>query len=241
MNLVIDIGNTNAKYAVFKGGELINASVFSDRSIEQLKHYISQYSQIKAAIFCSVSGNDKTIADFLRQQYKCFIEFTNQTAIPLKIYYKTLETLGSDRLAAAIGAVNLFPEKNILVVNMGSCITYEIITEKGEYMGGKISPGAQMRLKALHQFTAKLPLLELTAIDNEVGQSTSESILSGVIKGIIYEIEGTIDTISKSYDKLQIVVSGGDAGFFAKAIKKPIFVEPFLVLKGLNAVLNKAS
>jgi type III pantothenate kinase len=181
---------------------------------------------------------DAEMIPFLKNTYTSFKEFTSQTATPLTINYKTPETLGPDRLAASIGATILFPNKNVLVVNMGTCITYDITTAKKEYMGGKISPGAQMRLKALHTFTAKLPLVELTSFNNNIGQSTNDSILAGVFNGVLYEIEGTIDALSKRYSNLQTLLSGGDAPLFVKAIKKPIFTEPFLVLKGLNEVIT---
>lgn len=238
MNLVIDIGNTNAKYAVFNGRELVNASVFSNPSLEELKQYCAQYPYVSSAIYCSVAKQNAAFTEFLERQYKCFIEFTTEKAVPLTIKYKTLETLGPDRLAASIGAMQLVPNTNLLVVNMGSCITYEVITSQKEYVGGKISPGAQMRLKALHHFTAKLPLVELTSFNNDIGQSTNDSIAAGIFKGIVYEIEGTIDQLSQRYAHLQTILTGGDAALFVKAIKKPIFTEPFLVLKGLNEVLN---
>ncbi len=238
MNLVIDIGNTTAKYAVFENNEMVDVSVFSNTDIKELQNYISQYPKLSKAIFCSVTNTNDAILKLLESRFQNIIEFTPQTEIPLKITYQTPETLGPDRLAAAIGAAHLFPNKNILVVSMGTCITYEIITQEGEYLGGKISPGAQMRLKALNTFTAKLPLVELRSFNNEYGQSTSDSILAGVISGIAYEIEGTIDALSQRYANLQTILSGGDSAFFVKAIKKPIFTDPFLVLKGLNLVLN---
>lgn len=238
MNLVIDIGNTTAKYAVFENNEIIDVSVFSSTDIIELQNYIAQYPHLSKAIFCSVTNHNDAILQLLKSRFQNFLEFNTQTKISLKVNYQTPETLGSDRIAAAIGAAHLYPNKNILVVSMGTCITYEIVTQEKEYVGGKISPGAQMRLKSLHTFTAKLPLIELISFNNEFGQSTSESILAGIVNGITYEIEGTIEALSLRYENLQTILTGGDASFFVKAIKKPIFTDPFLVLKGLNIVLN---
>jgi type III pantothenate kinase len=237
MNLAIDIGNTTAKYAVFEKEKLINASVFTDHYLGRLQKYLSEYPSVSSVIYCNVSSHDQAMLEYLRQ-YKDFIEFSAQTRMPIKIDYATPGSPGPDRLAAAIGAAQLFPCKNVLVINMGTCITFELITSKKEYKGGKISPGAQMRLKALHHFTAKLPLVSLGFYNHAVGESTNDSILAGVFNGIVYEISGTIDELNKHYEDLQTIMTGGDSPLFVKAIKKTIFTEPFLVLKGLNSVLN---
>ncbi|HCY00229.1 MAG TPA: pantothenate kinase, partial [Bacteroidales bacterium] len=166
------------------------------------------------------------------------LHFSSEVSIPLKNRYKTPATLGTDRLALAVAASSIYPNSNLLIIDSGSAITYDIVTEHGEYIGGAISPGIEMRFKALNAYTVKLPLL---AIDNNfplIGTTTKESMLSGVLNGALNEVDGYIQDVSKDYSTLKVVFTGGNANFFDKKLKNTIFVHPNLLIFGLNRILN---
>ena len=165
--------------------------------------------------------------------------FTGKTPTPVKNLYKSANTLGSDRLASAVGGNFLFPNKNVLVIDAGTCIKYNFINNKNEYIGGAISPGLQMRFKALHTFTARLPLLDIDEnYDAIIGTTTNESILSGVEMGAVAEMQSFVDQYKQQYSDVVCLLTGGDANFFEKRLKKPIFADQFLILKGLNIILE---
>lgn len=235
MNLVIDFGNTRVKAALFKGHELIEAKVYN--SADELAEDKAFFSAANRCIIGSVLNSDKRIPEALNA-IKNILFFTSEIKIPLKNSYKTVATLGSDRLAAAIGAYSLYPMKNSLVIDAGTCLKFNFTAANGEYLGGAISPGLQVRFKALKHFTDKLPLVEMNYdFDKIIGQTTEESILSGVVNGILQETEGVINEYKKMYPDLTIVVCGGDTDFFAKRLKNRIFAHPHLVMVGLNETL----
>ena len=147
------------------------------------------------------------------------------------------ETLGVDRIAAVCGAFALFPEKNCLVIDAGSCITYDVLDQKGNYCGGSISPGLEMRLKAMHTFTARLPLVKVNQQVNLIGNSTESCLQSGALYGVLAEIEGIVEKYNQNYAELRVIMCGGDASLFENQLKPTIFVAPDLVLKGLNRIL----
>jgi len=235
MNLAVDFGNTRVKAALFKEHQIIDSKVYD--SIDDLASDTSFYKQGNKCIVASVVSNEESLKEVLRE-IKPLIFFTSQTKVPVKNLYKSASTLGSDRLAAAIGAYSLYPAKNTLVIDAGTCLKFNFINTNGEYLGGAISPGLQMRFKALQHFTDKLPLVSLNEDFNKlIGQNTDESILSGVINGILNETEGAINEYKKLYPDLTIVVTGGDCDFFAKRLKNRIFTHPHLILTGLNEIL----
>jgi type III pantothenate kinase len=235
MNLIIDFGNTRVKAALFKGTQLIEAKAYN--SANELVADKAFYSAANRCIIGSVVNTDTQITEAL-QHIKDVRFFTSETKIPLKNLYKSASTLGSDRLAAAVGAYSLYPLKNSLVIDAGTCLKFNFTSEKAEYLGGAISPGLQMRFKALQHFTDKLPLISMPEdFDKLIGQNTEESILSGVIIGILQETDGVINEYKKLYPDLTIVVTGGDTDFFAKHLKNRIFAHPHLVLVGLNEIL----
>ncbi len=159
--------------------------------------------------------------------------------LPITLLYKTPETLGSDRLASALAATVFFPKENTLVINAGTCLTTDFVTEKGEYLGGSIAPGLQMRLKAMHHFTGKLPLIELNeSITDLPGQTTESSMLAGVTTGMVAEIDGLIEIWRKNISFFNVILSGGDAIFFDKKLKNRIFAVDNVVLHGLNLMLK---
>ena len=236
-HLALDFGNTCIKAGSFSGNKLQEILTFSNiNDLLKESEYVLKHSHL---IICSVTQDHlKIIEDFGDEI--AHIVFTSQTPIPIKNLYQTSTTLGSDRLAASIGAYGLYPNSDVLCIDCGTCIKYNFVNAKNEYLGGAISPGMQMRFKALEQFTSKLPLVEMNeGYDKLIGQNTAESILSGVILGTLKEINGIIEEYEQNYPHIKIVITGGDGNFFAKHLKKnSIFTHPNLVLEGLNQILN---
>lgn len=243
MNLVIDIGNTLAKTAVFNGNEIISFSSFEKISENTLKELLSKSSSVRNIILSSVANHDKSISEFLALKYN-FIELSRETKLPLENRYQSPETLGNDRLACAVGANALFRNKNVLAIDAGTCIKYDFVNEKNQYAGGGISPGIEMRFKAMNQFTDKLPLLSYKHFDKLIGENTDESILSGVMNGAAEEIQGIVNRYKEQYPDVKVVCTGGYMKFLEKIFNispngnSGIFADSFLVLKGLNRILN---
>ncbi len=242
MNIIIDIGNSFTKVSLFKNNDVVeHISVLSNESdnVVDYIHRIQKQNNINAAIISSVGTNDISFLDFLKKTVNKCIIFDNTTHIPIKNLYKTPETLGKDRLAGVVAAHHIFYNQNVLIFDAGTALTVDFINSSGEYKGGNISPGLDMRFKALNSFTKKIPLLK---IDNELevlqGHSTYEAVVSGVQNGIIYEINGYILRYKRKFKDLKIIFTGGDAFFFEKRLKNKIFAEPNLVMKGLNLILN---
>jgi type III pantothenate kinase len=235
MNLAIDLGNTRVKAALFKERELMELKVYP--SLEDLSNDKPFYSQADRCMVASVVSSFERISDVLKG-IKELENFSVKKPSPVENLYKNPDTLGSDRFAASVGAFSLYPNKNVLVIDSGTCLKFNFTNEKNEFLGGAISPGLQMRFKALQHFTHKLPLVQSDENYNKlIGQTTDESILSGVINGILQETDGIINEYKKSYADLTIVITGGDMGFFAKHLKNRIFTHPNLVLIGLNETL----
>lgn len=240
MNLVIDIGNTNAKLAVFQDEKLLEVTTQKkELSSDDITAFAVKFPSLDSAILCAVSDCDAALLSMLKDSYS-FCEFNENTPIPIANAYETPDTLGKDRLAAAVGAQLLFPNKNVLVIDFGTCVTYDFVSSSNEYLGGAISPGMEMRFKALHTFTGKLPLIAHKNHEDLIGKTTEESILSGVQHGMVAEVKGTIEAYRKQVGGLEVLLTGGDLDFFNPAIsgKNDIFADPYLVLKGLNVILN---
>ena len=235
MNLVIDIGNTLIKLAVFDSNKLIE-SVIEDQLNEATINDLVQKYNIKKGIYASVrvSTND----EILLKKYN-FLPLTHLTPLPLAINYKTPQTLGLDRISGVVGAGCEYKNTDVLIIDLGTCITYDFLNSKNEYLGGSIAPGFQMRFKALNHFTQKLPLVNFTNKDVElIGDTTENSITSGIYIGMKNEINGTINNYISQYETLKIVVTGGDRNLFDLEPKNRIFADKFLVLKGLNEILT---
>ncbi len=230
MNLIVDIGNTRAKIALFNSDNQIVESFFCDGDLPDIETKISGLNY-RRLIISSVRGNYSwKIEDAL-----CF---DHTTPIPLKSLYQS-KTIGVDRLSAAVGANEITPHKNCLIFDLGSALTIDFVSSKNIYMGGNISPGMSMRFNALHTKTGQLPLLNSNGWDfNLHAQTTQEAIRSGVVQSLIFEIERYIELYEQQYPDLNVFFTGGDAIFFAKQIKKSIFADENLVLKGLNRILN---
>ena len=197
-----------------------------------------EHVQLDRAILSSVKAVDKEVLQFFSQNFEYFIELDHLTNLPIENRYETPETLGKDRIAAAVGANEFFPNQNILVIDAGTAITYDLISEKNEFLGGNISPGLQMRFKALNHFTEKLPLVDYSADFKSIGTTTEQAIRAGVQNGILYEMEGAIESFNRNYENLQIVMTGGDSIFFDKKLNYSIFVHFNLTLIGLNRILE---
>lgn len=237
MNLAIDIGNSRIKLGVFRESELVEKYIWETWTLEKIKN-LATNQNVKNVIFSNVGRNmPEEIAHFLRQHFFC-IELNTQTPLPIQNTYKTPETLGKDRLAAVVGAFETFPNQNCLIIDAGTCITYDLLRDDGVFLGGNIAPGLEMRLKAMHHFTANLPLLEVGTTEKMIGYSTESAMRNGAQWGIILEIEGFIDWCRSEMGDINVILTGGSVDFFVKNLKSQIFVNPNLVLQGLNKILN---
>jgi len=238
MNLVIDQGNTRTKTGIFQEDNLLNTSKFVNFRIKDLQNIIKKYPNIRNAILSSVVENKPDIIRYLSEKTDIYIELKSSTLLPVKNCYKTKESLGKDRIAAVTGAYNIFPGENVMVIDFGTAITYEIINGKAEYLGGNISPGVSMRFRALNKFTRNLPLLTVKEKYELFASDTDNAIISGVLNGVFFEVESYIREIGKKFKELKIILTGGDCFLFDKRVKSTIFVDLNLVLKGLNTILN---
>ncbi len=237
MNLVIDIGNTIAKLAVFDKEEIVEVIRGSNHSLDCLPILYNKYP-IDNAIVASVITQSNTIRRQLSKVDFPVLELTCDTPVPIRNQYHTPNTLGMDRLAAVVGANYLCPGKNLLVVDAGTALTYEFIDAEGCYKGGNISPGIYTRFKALNACCEKLPLIKKGGDLPDFGYSTETAIRAGVIKGIEFEITGYIKLMQRKHPDLLVFLTGGDKFSFDTNLKSIIFADRFLVLKGLNRILN---
>lgn len=238
INLILDFGNTRYKLALFEQDDLIYQSSGIELNISDLLKLKLDYPTLKSTIFSSVIELKPELKSFLLNDFQA-IELNHLTPIPIQNQYQTPATLGKDRLAAAVAAAMLYPNTNVLIIDAGSSITYDLITEKGNYIGGGISLGIQMRFKALHHFTGKLPLISQTYEQVElVGKNTEESIRSGVLNGLLHEVDGVIHAYKSIHNDILVLITGGDLKYFDKNLKNNIFAAENLVLQGLNFILK---
>lgn len=233
VNLLIDAGNTSIKVAV-SGGDFISEEIRCDQGtiIEAVNSCIGRYGDIDVAAVSDVRGMDEDIYNFLEGCSRVLVRVKGDMKLPLNVKYSTPQTLGPDRVCAAVGAQALFPHQNCVIVDFGTAITFDFLTKDGDYLGGNISLGLATRFKALNHFTGKLPLLEKVDEVESVGSSTKGAMESGVILGTIFEIEGYIN----AYPQYNFIFTGGDAIFFAEKLKSPIFAVCNLVLMGLSQI-----
>jgi type III pantothenate kinase len=243
-NLVIDIGNTSTKVAVFSNDDFLYTGQHQKVDADVLKVYFDKYP-IKRAILSTVKNTKETWEESLKQKAK-LTYFNAATYKGINNRYLTPETLGADRLAAVIGANYLYPAANNLVIDAGTCITYDMVDNDANYFGGSISPGLNMRYNALNHYTSGLPLVNPDEkFENYYGNNTTSAIQSGVQNGIKHEVTGFIESYLKIHQQLNIILTGGDSIFFDTLLKNSIFapyikMEPHLVLKGLNVAIQKA-
>ena len=234
MVLAIDIGNTRIKAAVFKESTLIDVLFFEQKEFNSTVDFIlNKFEKITTMVIASVGNLEKS--DFLEYSSKITLFFVSHTdKFPFQNLYQTPETLGIDRMILAAGAVLQFPNQNRLVIDAGTCITYDFIDVANNYFGGAISPGIKLRYEALHHYTAKLPVLSRKYPENFIGNSTHDSIHSGVVQGVIHEIDGFIEQYKDQYAKFIIILTGGDAEFLAERLKNTIFANSNFLLESLN-------
>lgn len=257
MNLIVDIGNTRVKLAVMEGGECV-AERSAEHLVPAMLDELFALHAIDKAIVSSTRGEAGAAeaAAMLRGRVARLVEFGPRTPVPIRSDYLTPETLGRDRLAAAVGATVLWPGRNVLIVDCGTAVTFDLVTADGVYRGGNISPGLRMRFGALHDHTAALPLCgpadgeEDEAGDEAgdgtgegnaapgLGRTTREAIGRGVMNSLVYEIEGYAARMGRKIDGLCVIFTGGDAKYLAKRIKNTIFANRNPVVHGLDRILE---
>ncbi|HCW08447.1 MAG TPA: pantothenate kinase [Cytophagales bacterium] len=231
MNIVIDCGNTKIKAATFFGDRLEKKYSFDNK--ERLQSFLGENSYINS-IVSSVSIPSDEISSWIQAEKKFLL--TPQVPLPIKVLYKTPNSLGVDRVASACGAIGFFPNADCLVIDSGTCVNYEFVDRHSNYWGGAISPGIAMRFEAMHTFTKRLPLVS-AATEKLIGDTTESCMRSGVMNGILMEVEGFINSYRLKYPELRVILCGGDYTFFENNLKPPIFAAPDLVLSGLNRIL----
>lgn len=245
MNLCIDQGNSRTKVALMTDeGKMINHFIYKQFSSADVERLFDLYD-ISDSIISSVVNIEAAVVNTLHRRSQHFVLFDHNTPVPIVNRYDTPQTLGQDRLAAAVGAKSLCSNENLLIIDAGSAITYDFVSDKGEYMGGNIAPGLKMRLTMLQRMTKKLPLVEVE--ENELiplfGKNTRDAIAAGVIRGIAYEVKGYMRTLSEKVPHFQTFLTGGNAPYILNNVrtsrteKRDIRVEKNLVLIGLNTIL----
>ena len=233
MNLVIDSGNSAAKVGIFDDQKLMEKLSFA--ALADLESFLAS-ADYGNVIISSVREDVGLLLSWAGKAEKKFV-LNSELPLPIQNLYATPQTLGMDRLAAACGAAHLFPSLSCLSIDAGTCITYDFIDSNGNYLGGGISPGLNMRFRAVHTFTAKLPLVSPKKGAQLIGDTTESSIQSGVVNGLLAEMEGVIRLYTDKFPGLRVILCGGDAGFFENQLKASIFASPELVLLGLNSIL----
>ncbi|MFB9078466.1 type III pantothenate kinase [Flavobacterium procerum] len=234
MILTVDVGNTRIKAAVFEGDTALENFVFEKKELEKkIEIILKKFPDCTDLVAASVGQIEKEA--FLTFENVLKIHFlTHEDAFPFANKYATPKTLGIDRMVLAAGAVLQFPQKNRLVIDAGTCITYDFIDENDNYLGGAISPGLRLRYESMHNFTARLPLLTLEAPVSYIGNSTTQAMHSGVVNGFVYEIDGFIDEYRRQFSNFIIILTGGDAEFLAKRLKNTIFANSNFLLESLS-------
>ncbi|MFK7833643.1 MAG: type III pantothenate kinase [Winogradskyella sp.] len=238
MNLIVDVGNTFVKFAIYSDANLIHKTSFELSDFEkQYKLIKRDFPKLKSGIISSVGRLSKKQIEIVDEDMNV-LELSSKTKLPFKNLYKTPNTLGVDRMALVSASVNQFLDKNVLIIDAGTCITYDFITDLNHYLGGAISPGIRLRYKALNNLTASLPLLDTEQPKNIIGNSTKTSIHSGVVIGVIKEIDGVIDQYREKYSDLTVILTGGDTKFLSNQLKNSIFANSNFLLEGLNFILE---
>jgi len=234
MILTVDIGNTRIKCAVFEGNTQIDTFFFTKKDFQKkIENILKTHQKITHLVVASVGDVEKeSFLEFKKELKVHFI--SHKDPFPFFNDYETPQTLGIDRMVLAAGAIFKFPNQNRLVIDAGTCVTFDFIDDENRYHGGAIAPGLRLRYESLHNFTAKLPLLTLESPKGLIGKSTSESIHSGVVNGLVYEIDGFIDEYRARYSNFIIILTGGDTDFLAKRLKNTIFANSNFLLESLN-------
>ena len=236
MNLCIDIGNSFIKYGIFDNDKLVKQNRVKTLLVRDLKSLIAKYN-IDKAILSTTRRSLPRFCDYLKRTLR-FRVLDHKTDLPFENTYGTKKTLGKDRLAAVAGAQSLFPNKSCLVVDIGTCVTYDLLTKKSIYLGGNIAPGKDLRLRSMHDYTSALALAKPKFTNPLLGKSTNMALQNGAIYGIVFEIEALSARLQRQIGKINVILTGGDALKFGELIECKKFVFPNLVLTGLNAILK---
>lgn len=237
MNLVIDIGNSQTKVGWFDQGEMVESLRLTGKALHHYRELLDKWP-VDKAIISSVGKDYAILSPEWEKNLVQLIHLDHTTALPFKILYETPETLGRDRIAACAGACFLYPGNDALIMDLGTAITIDFINAAGEYLGGNISPGMHARFRALHDYTARLPLLESDPNCPRFGKDTRTAIIAGVQQGIIFELNGYMEEFTERYPHSVFILTGGDALFFARACKTTVSLRPDLVMTGLNHILE---
>ena len=236
MNLVVDIGNSSLKVAIFDKKLMTSKFIYTNQSLNIFSDLFKN-NVIDNCLISNVSTIDKNILDFLKINSN-LISINEFIDLPFINLYKTKNTLGHDRIALVSAAAVNFPDQNILIIDAGTCITYDFKNRKNEYLGGSISPGLMIRFKALNSETVNLPLLKTYLNNKLIGNDTNSSIISGVVNGLISEIDGIINQYQERFKNIKIILTGGDSDFLLNKIKNTIFADQNFLLKGLNYLIE---
>ena len=238
MNLVIDIGNSKVKFFLFENNKTIHKEICDNTDFTKTLDSISNRNKIKNVITSSVSSNhDQYIIESLNNS-KCISLSNDNLLIPFKNNYRTKNSLGQDRIALVSSAIYHYPNQDNLIIDLGTCITYDFVDSNKTYHGGAISPGFQLRYSSLNTHTSNLPLLEFEETENLIGSTTDESIHSGIYNGVIAEVNNYIDLLKKEYPNLNVIIVGGFSKFLLNRIKNAIFADQDFLAQGLNYIIN---
>ncbi|OBX22454.1 MULTISPECIES: type III pantothenate kinase [Bizionia] len=238
MNLIIDVGNTSVKIAVFQVDELLEKVTCSLEEFEiNFENLLKKYPRISKSIVSSVGLLSNLQLDTIKKRLHVLV-LNAEIPLPFINDYKTPHTLGVDRIALVSAAVKKYPNQNILIIDAGTCVTYDFITNQNQYLGGAISPGIRLRYTSLNNLTANLPLLTKEVPEMIIGNTTNSAIHSGVIYGVLFEIDGVIQTYKEKYSDLTVILTGGDINFLSKQLKSSIFAHSNFLLEGLNHILQ---
>ncbi len=235
--LCIDRGNTRVKVAVFENDIILEQAEAPQEETENLVTSFVEKHKPDGSIVCSVSGGTETIVSYLKEQMKHVVKLDADTRLPIMNAYSSPETLGVDRLAIAVGAQHKHPDKNILAISLGTCITYNFVQKNKAFRGGAISPGLQMRIRSMHEFTHGLPEINVEGEVLLLGYDTATSMRSGAVFGMASEIDGMVAAFEAQYPDFNAELTGGDTAMFGKKLKREIFADPDLLLRGLQLIL----
>lgn len=238
MNLIVDIGNSRIKAAVFLSDKMLYSEIIERNDfVAAIQQIQSKFPKIVDVLISYVGKMESNWETFIQENFK-LLKFSSTTPLPFKNRYKTPNTLGSDRIGLVAAAQHKFPNKNVLVIDAGTCITYDFLNQDGEFIGGAISPGLQMRLKALHTFTETLPLLKPEEQTEFIGKDTFENIQIGTLTATSLEIDSFIALYTENFKNLTVILTGGDHLLLSNHIKNSIFASSNFLLEGLNSILE---
>lgn len=237
MNLIVDIGNTRTKYAVFDEGDWVECGLGLPEVYDLAMTYRKSGKEVNL-ILSSTGAISAEVRERLREVSTFFCEVSSEIPLPIRLGYDTPKTLGVDRIAGCVGGAFLFPGRELLVIDSGTAITYDFVSADGEFRGGNISPGLGIRFRALNEFTASLPLVKCSMEHGYVGKNTHDAILNGVMNGILFEVRGYIDELLRNNPHAAVIITGGGSEYLRKTLKRTVFFEDKLVITGLNRILE---